>query len=408
MRLNKKVYKYLKWNVVLATLSASLLLGGCDGTGRSQPQPRVPEVAVVTVQLQKVVLTTELPGRASAFRVANIRPQVNGLILKCAFKEGSNVKAGDLLYQIDPAPYQAAYDQTRAAVAMTEANLPALRSRVERFKELLTVHAVGQQDYDDANAALRQMEAQLAVNKASMESARINLSYTPIKAPISGRIGKSNVTEGAIVTAYQPIPLATIQQLDPIYVDVPQSTADILRLRQRLEDGRLYCNVKDQREVSLLLDNRTSYPLKGAFQFRDVTVDSTTGSVILRIVFPNPDYVLLPNMFVRAILQECVAEQAVLIPQQSVSRDPKGNPLTLVVNSRDIVEQRRLELDRAIGNDWLVSSGLAPGERIIVEGIQKVRPGATVKIVPFNKDKTRRGPEAEPDVQPQEKTDGGA
>ena len=371
MRLNENVYKSFKWNMVLATLLGGLLLGGCNGNGQSQPPRPAPEVAVITVQPQKVVLTTELPGRASAFRVANIRPQVNGLILKCAFKEGSDVKAGDLLYQIDPAPYQAAYAQAGAAVAMAKASLPALRSRVERFKELLAVHAVGQQDYDDADAALRQMEAQLAASKAAMESARINLSYTPIKAPISGRIGKSNVTEGAIVTAYQPVPLATIQQLDHMYVDVPQSTADMLRLRQRLEDESLYCNVKDQREVSLLLENGISYPLKGTLQFLDVTVDSTTGSVLLRIIFPNPDYVLLPNMFVRAILQECVAEQAILIPQQAVSRDPKGNPLALVVGAEGKVQQRMLTLDRAISSEWLVSEGLAPGDRVIVEGVQK-------------------------------------
>ena len=394
--------------MVLATLLGGFLLGGCDGSERSQLPPPAPEVAVITVQPQKVVLTTELPGRTSAFRVANIRPQVNGLIQKRLFTEGSDVKAGDLMYQIDPTPYQATYDQAKAAVAMVEANLPALRSRVHRFKELLSIHAVGQQDYDDADASLRYMEAQLAVSKAAMESARINLSYTPIKAPISGRIGKSNVTEGAIVTAYQPVPLATIQQLDHMYVDVPQSTADMLRLRQRLEDESLYCNVKDQREVSLLLENGISYPLKGRLQFRDVTVDSTTGSVLLRIIFPNPDYVLLPNMFVRAILQECVAEQAILIPQQAVSRDPKGNPLALVVGAEGKVQQRMLTLDRAISSEWLVSEGLAPGDRVIVEGVQKVRPGMGVKAVPFNDNKPRRGSETGSEIQPQEKTDGGA
>jgi len=383
MQLNRTIYKSLKWNVALAVLAAGLLLAGCDDTGRTQPPPRAPEVAVVTIQPQKVVLTTELPGRTAPFRIAKIRPQVNGLIQKRLFTEGSDVKSGDLLYQIDPAPYQAAYAQARAAVAMAEANLPALRSRVERFKELLTVHAVGQQDYDDADAALRQMEAQLAVNKAAMKSAGINLSYTPIKAPISGRIGKSNVTEGAIVTAYQPVALATIQQMDPMYVDVLQSTADILRLRQRLEDNHLYCNVKGRREVSLLLENGISYPLKGTLQFRDVTVDPTTGSVILRVVFPNPDHVLLPNMFIRAVMQECIAEQGILVPQQSVSRNPKGEPLALIVDAQGKVEQRMLTLDRAIRDKWFVSAGLTPGDRVIVEGIQKVKPGISVKVVPF-------------------------
>jgi len=383
MQLNRIIHKSLKWNVVLTALLASLLLGGCDGAGRSQPPPRVPEVAVVTVQPQKIVLTTELPGRTAAFRVAEIRPQVNGLILKRAFKEGSDVKAGDLLYQIDPAPYQAAYDQARAAVAMAEANLPALRSRVERFKELLAVHAVGQQDYDDADAALRQMEAQLAASKAAMESAGINLSYTPIKAPISGRIGKSNVTEGAIVTAYQPIPLATIQQMDPIYVDVAQSTTELFRLRRSLKDGRLHQNGKSQSKVKLLMEDGTAYPLEGTLRFRDVTVDPTTGSVILRIVFPNPKSVLLPGMFVRAVVQEGVNNQAILIPQQGVCRNHKGDPCSLIVDSEHKVRKRMLTLDRAIGDKWLVSAGLAPGDQVIVEGMQRVRLGAPVKVVPF-------------------------
>jgi len=383
MQLNRTIHKSLKWNVVLMALLVGLLLGGCDGTGRSQPPPRVPEVAVVTVQPQKIVLTTELPGRTSAFRVAEIRPQVNGLIQKRLFTEGSDVKAGDLLYQIDPAPYQAAYAQARAAVAMAEANLPALRSRVERFKELLAVHAVGQQDYDDADAALRQMEAQLAVNKAAMKSAGINLSYTPIKAPISGRIGRSNVTEGAIVTAYQPVPMATIQQLDPIYVDVAQSTTEVLRLKRRLEDGLLNQNGKSQSKVTLLMEDGLAYPLRGTLQFRDVTVDPTTGSVILRIVFPNPEGILLPGMFVRAVVKEGVNEQAILIPQQGVCRDRKGNPCSLIVDAEHKVRKRMLTLDRAIGNKWLVSTGLAPGDLVIVEGVQKVRPGAAVKMVPF-------------------------
>ena len=384
MQLNRTIYKSLKCNVIMVALSAGFLLGGCDGSERSQPPRPVPEVAVVTVQPQKIVLTTELPGRTSAFRVANIRPQVNGLILKCAFEEGSDVKAGDLLYQVDPAPYQAAYDQAKAAVAMAEANLPALRLRVERFKELLAVHAVGEQDYDDAGAALRHMEAQLAASKAAMESTRINLSYTPIKAPISGRIGKSNVTEGAIVTAYQPIPLATIQQLDPIYVDVAQSTTELLRLRRSQKDGQLHQNGRNQSKVQLLMEDGTEYPLEGTLQFRDVTVNPTTASVILRVVFPNREGVLLPGMFVRAVVQEGVNNQAILIPQQGVCRDHKGNPCSLIVDAEHKVRKRMLTLDRAIGNKWLVSTGLAPGDLVIVEGVQKVRPGAAVKTVQFD------------------------
>jgi membrane fusion protein (multidrug efflux system) len=358
-----------------------------------------PEVSVVTIKTERLVLTTELPGRTAAYRLAEIRPQVNGLILKRAFTEGSDVKAGDLLYQIDPAPYQAAYDQAKAAVAMAEANLPAVRSREERFKELVASHAVGQQDYDDALAALRQVEAQLAVSKAAMESTKINLSYTPIKAPISGRIGRSCVTEGALVTAYQPVPLATIQQLDPIYVDVPQSTTELLHLQQRLGDGRLTHDGVNQNKVELIQEDGTSYPLEGTLEFRDITVDPTTGSVILRIVVPNPDSALLPGMFVRAVLKEGVNEQAILVPQPGVSRNQKGDPFALVVDAAGTVEQRMLTLDRAIGNKWLVSSGLAVGDRVIVEGLQRVRPGASVKVVSLGAEPTGK-PEADETSQP--------
>jgi len=360
-----------------------LTAGGCKQKG-GPPQGGVPEVAVVTVHPERVVITTELPGRTSAFRVAEIRPQVNGLILKRAFEEGSDVNEGDLLYQIDPAPYQAAYNQAKAAVAMAEAQLPALRGREKRFKELVASHAVGQQDYDDALAALRQLEAQLEASKATMEIAKINLSYTPIKAPISGRIGRSNITEGALVTAYQPIPLATIQQMDPVYVDVPQSTAELLRLQNRLKDGRLNHDGTNQNKVKLILEGGMVYPHKGVLQFQDVTVDPTTGSVILRVVFPNPKGILLPGMFVRAVIKEGVKEQAILVPQQGISRNPKGDPVALIVDAEDKVQQRMLTLDRAIGNKWLVSSGLNPGDRVIVEGVQKVRPGASVKVVSFD------------------------
>jgi membrane fusion protein (multidrug efflux system) len=335
-------------------------------------------------------LTTELPGRTSAYRVAEIRPQVNGLIQKRLFKEGSNVKAGQALYQIDSAPFQAAFDNAKAALGRSEANLSAIRLRAKRFEELLADKAVSQQDYDDAAAALKQTEADIEYWKAMVETARINLGYTRITAPISGRIGKSGVTDGAIVTAYQPVALATIQQLDPIYVDVSQSTTELQRLRHSLEHGRLDQNGKNQKKVKLILEDAAAYPLQGTLQFRDVTVDPTTGSVILRVVFPNPKGILLPGMFVRAVVKEGVDEQAILIPQQAVSRDPKGNPLTLVVDAEGKVERRILTLDRAIGDKWLVSSGLAAGDRVIVEGMLRVRPGTAVKEVPFKKSGTKR------------------
>ncbi|MCB2145583.1 MAG: efflux RND transporter periplasmic adaptor subunit [Deltaproteobacteria bacterium] len=372
----------------LATVSFSVLVTvGCQNQQQEpQRQAPAPQVATVTIQPQSIMLTTELPGRTSAYRVAEIRPQVNGLIQKRQFTEGASVKAGDVLYQIDPASFQAALSNAEAALTRSEANLPAARSRASRYQELLTEKAVSQQDYDDATATLKQAEADVQYWKAAVETARINLAYTRITAPISGRIGRSNVTEGAIVTAYQPLALATIQQLDPIYVDVPQSTTDLLRLKRRIEDGRLNQTGKNQKAVALIMEDGKSYPQEGSLQFRDVTVDPTTGSVILRVVMPNPDGFLLPGMFVRAVMKEGTKAQAILVPQQAVYRDAKGNPVALIVDAEDKIQQRMLTLDRAIGTQWLVADGLAPGDRVVVEGRQKVRPGATVKVVPFASD----------------------
>ena len=372
-------------------LSAGLILAGCEPRNdvSGPPQDRTPEVTVVTIKPQHVVLTTELPGRTSAYRVAEIRPQVNGLIQKRLFTEGSNVTTGQVLYQIDPAPFQAVLNSAKAALGKAKANLPAIRLRAERLEELLADKAVSQQDCDDAAAALQQAKADIEYWKAAVETARINLGYTSITAPISGRIGRSNVTEGAIVTAYQSVALATIQQLDPIYVDVPQSTTELLQLERRLEQGRLDKNGKNHRKVQIILEDATTYPLEGTLKFRDVTVDPTTGSVIVRVVVPNPNAVLLPGMFVRAVVQEGVNDQAILIPQQAVSRDLKGNPLVFSVDTEDKVQQRMLTVDRAIDNQWLVLSGLTPGDRVIVEGIQKVRPGVSVKVVLFETSETK-------------------
>jgi membrane fusion protein (multidrug efflux system) len=371
-------------------LVAGLVAAGCGKpkAGGGPPQGP-PEVAAVTVRPERVVLTTELPGRTSAYRVAEIRPQVNGILRKRMFDEGADVKAGQVLYQIDPAPYLSALANARAALSRAEANLPAIRSRAGRYKDLVPDKAVSRQDYDDAAAALKQAEAEVEVNKAVVETARINLAYSRVTAPISGRIGRSEVTEGALVTAYQPLALATIQQIDPIYVDVPQSTADLLRLKRRLKAGRLDREGANRKKVRLLLEDGTPYPMEGTLQFQDVTVDPTTGSVILRIVFPNPQGVLLPGMFERAVVKEGVNPRAILIPQQSVSRDRKGNPTVLIVDAGGKVQPRMLVLERAIGDKWLVSSGLASGDRVIVEGMQKVRPGASVKVVPFEAAKSK-------------------
>ncbi len=370
--------------VLFSCFAAALTLAVACKKGPSGPPQRGPvEVAVVTMNPEKVVLTTELPGRTSPYLVAEVRPQVNGLIRERAFEEGADVKAGALLYQIDPAPYQAAYDQAKAALAMAEANVPAARSRAERLKGLVEIRATGRQSYDDAQAALQQAEASVAASKAALESARINLSYTPIRAPIPGRTGKSSVTVGALVTAYQPVPLAVVQQLDPIYVDVTQSSAELLRLRQGLESGRLKRSGESWSRVKLVLEDGTPYPLAGKLKFRDVTVDPTTGSVSIRMVFPNPASTLLPGMFVRAVVEEGVNEASILSPQQGVTRDQKGLPYALVVGKDGKAEQRMLTLDRTIGDRWLVTKGLAAGDRVIVEGLQRIRPGSDVKPVPF-------------------------
>jgi len=366
----------------MAVTAMTLILAGC-GSGSGQPggPPPTPEVATVTIEPRQVELTTELPGRTSAYLVAEIRPQVNGIIKKRLFKEGSDVKAGQLLYQIDPAPFQVALDSAKASLGKAQANLPSIRLKAERYKELLADKGVSRQDYDDAAAAMEQAQAEVAYWKSAVEAARINLGYTRVTAPISGRIGKSSVTDGALVTAYQAMALATIQQLDPIYVDVTQSSAELLRLKRHLEAGRLSADGEKARKVRLLLEDGTPYPLEGTLQFRDITVDPATGSFTLRIVVPNPNHLLLPGMFVRAVVQEGIAEQAILVPQQGVSRTPKGEPIALIVDEAGTVQQRLLSLNRALGDQWLVSSGLIPGDRVIVEGFLNIRPGAKVKAV---------------------------
>jgi membrane fusion protein (multidrug efflux system) len=381
-------FKTSRWMVISAALASLLLLAVCEsGHGQQITPAPVPEVATVTIEPRQVELTTELPGRTSPYLVSEIRPQVNGIIQKRLFKEGSDVKAGELLYQIDPAPFQVAHDSAKASLGKAQANLPSVRSRAERYKELLVDKAVSRQDYDDAAAVVGQALAEIEYWKTSVEAARINLGYTRVTAPISGRIGRSSVTDGALVTAYQPTTLATIQQLDPIYVDVTQSSAELLRLKRNLEAGQLTSDGKSGKKVRILLEDGTPYPLEGTLQFREVTVDPTTGSFTLRIVVPNPEHLLLPGMFVRAVVQEGIAGDAILVPQQGVSRTPKGDPIALVVDENGTVQQRTLTLNRAIGDKWLVASGLSVGDRVVVEGMLNVRPGASVKAVPLNSQK---------------------
>ena len=370
--------------------AVGLLIGGLIMTGCEQKsmastpaQAPAPEVGVVVVEPQSVSLTTELSGRTAAHMIAEVRPQVGGIIQKRLFTEGSDVKAGETLYQIDPSTYKAAYDSAQAALAKAEANLIPVKLKEDRFRDLVKINAVSQQDYDDVTAALKQAEADILSAKAAVQSARINLDYTAVKAPISGRIGRSSVTTGALVTASQVDPLATIQQLDPVYVDVTQSTTELLRLKRNLASGLLKTNKSQLAQVKLVLEDGTAYAHPGTMKFSEVTVNQSTGSVTLRTIFPNPEQLLLPGMFVRAIVEEGVNDQAILVPQQGVSRDPAGNATALVVGADEKVEPRILKIVQAIGDKWLVSEGLQPGDRLIVEGLQRARPGTTVRAVAF-------------------------
>ena len=401
MRLYKEGCQLVWLTVVLSAVTSCFLFAGCGESKAKQVESgMVPEVATITVATQRTVMTTVLPGRTSAYRVAEIRPQVSGLVQKRLFTEGADVKAGALLYQIDPAPFQAALDNAKAALGRAEANLPPVRARAERFRQLLTDKSVSQQDYEDAQGALNLAEADVKYGKATVETARINLEYTRISSPISGRIGRSTITDGAIVTAYQPVPLAVVQQLDPIYVDVTQSTSDLLRLQKRMADGLLARDGTSGNTVRLVLEDGTTYAQDGSLQFRDVSVDQTTATVVLRMVFPNPKEVLLPGMFVQAVVEEGADDKAILVPQQAVLRDPKGNPMVMVVDGNSKAQAKMIQIDRAVHDKWVVSSGLAPGDRLIVEGLQRLRPG-----VPVREAASAAGKEAAPAVSaPQSET----
>ncbi len=366
-------------------LFTALLMSGCDrqeGAG-APPQAPPPEVAVLAIAPQSLVLTTELSGRTAPHRVAEVRPQVGGIVEKRLFTEGAYVKAGQPLYQIDAASYRATYASAQAALSRAEANLTPLQLKEERFRDLVTSNAVSQQDYDDVAAALKQAEAEVEGARAAAESARINFDYTTVKAPISGRIGRSSVTTGALVKAEQDQALATIQQLDPIYVDVTQSSSDLLRLKRSLASGLLKSDGAQQAEARLILEDGTPYADAGTLKFSEVTVDPSTGSVTLRTLFPNPQQLLLPGMFARVVLDEGVNEQALLVPQRGVSRNPAGEALVMVVGAEEKVESRVIKVARTIGENWLVEDGLQPGDRVILEGLQRVRPGMVVKAVPF-------------------------
>jgi membrane fusion protein (multidrug efflux system) len=367
---------------LFASLLSLVVIAGCNRAAPPAPAaPPPPEVGVVTIQPRNVVITTALPGRTAPAMIAEVRPQVTGIIQQRTFQEGALVKAGATLYRIDPSTYQMAYESARASVAKAEAGVQTARRNVERLKELVAIKFVSQQAYEDASNALRQSEADLEGARAAAQSARINLGYTNVVAPIAGRVGKSSVTAGALVTANQTAPLVTIQQLDPIYVDLTQSTADALRLRRAMASGQLKRVGDGEAPVTLLLEDGTRYPHEGRLKFSDVTVDASTGAITLRALFPNPDGLLLPNMYVRAQLEEGARENAILVPQQAVTRDTKGDAIAMVVGADGKVEPRKLQTARTLGSDWLVDGGLKAGDRVVVEGLQRARPGTPVKPV---------------------------
>ena len=371
--------------ITLTAIAAALIVSACGQSnapaGMAPGAGAPPEVGIFTVQTQTVPVTSELSGRTVANVIAEIRPQIGGIVQKRLFREGGDVKAGELLYQIDPALYQASFDSASATLAKAEANVVTARLKAQRYQELIADKAVSQQAADDAKAALLQAEADVAAAKAAVEAARINLAYTRIVSPIAGRISKSAVTQGALLTANQATPLATVQQLDPINVDVTQTSTEILQMKRAMEEGKIKGNGDGQAKVKLILDNGDVYPLEGKLAFSEATVDAGTGSVTLRAVFPNPKRDLLPGMYVRAQVQEGINPQALLVPQQGVTRNTKGEPTALVVGKDGKVAQRVLQTQRAIGDKWLVSAGLQAGDKVIVQGLQKVRPGMPVKPV---------------------------
>lgn len=376
------VARRLATGSVVALIGLATLAGCSKKTAIAAPARGPVEVGVVTLAPQAITLTRELPGRASAFRVAEVRARVSGIVLKRLFTEGSEVEEGQPLYQIDPAPYQAALDSAKATLARAEANLASAKLQADRYRDLVNARAVSQQEYDNAHADQLAYAADVAAGKAAVQTAQIDLNYTNVLAPISGRIGRSAVTEGAYVQSGAATLLAMIQQIDQLYVDVNQSSADLLRLQQEHASGKLARADDGQARVTLILDDGRDYAHAGSLQFADVTVDASTGSVLLRALVPNPNRELLPGMFVRARLDEGVSPTALLVPQQGITRNQRGEPTALVVGAGNKVELRALATDRAIGNQWLVTSGVKSGDQIIVQNLQKIRPGAEVKPIP--------------------------
>jgi membrane fusion protein, multidrug efflux system len=365
---------------VLLLGAISVLASGC--ARHAPPPPPKPAVTVIDLHARPVSLTTELPGRVSAYRIAEVRPQVNGVLLKRLFKEGALVTAGQQLYQIDPAPYEATLASARATLAHARASVTAAKLTAQRYQALSEAHAVSRQDYDNAVATLLQDQADVASGEAAVRAAEINLAYTKVYSPISGRTGRSAVTEGALVTANQATSLVTVTQLDPVYVDLTQPSTTLVRLKRELAAGQIRRVDGNQAPAKLLLEDGSPYESAGTLEFSEVTVDEGTGSVTLRAIFANPQGLLLPGMFVRATIEEGVREGAILAPQQGIAHAPNGSATALVVGADDKVEKRSVELDRAIGDQWVVTKGLTAGDRLIVAGLQRVKPGMQVAARP--------------------------
>ena len=371
----------LRASLALLFASSSLILAGCnDSQSAVTTAPKDPEVGVVTLALQSTTLKSELAGRTAAQMVAQIRPQVGGIVQKRAFTEGAMVKAGDLLYQIDPASYQSAQASAKASLARAEATAAAARLKAKRQADLFAIEAISQQDNEDAQTALQQAEADVASARAALETATINLERTRIVSPIAGRAETSTVTPGALVTANQETALTTVQQLDPIYVDIPQSSLEVLQLRKALASGSLKSE-GDAARIQLVLEDGSTYAHEGKLQFAGVTVNTTTGAVTLRALVPNPEPLLMPGMYVRARLDKGTDPGALLVPQPAIGRDNTGKATALVVTPENKVEQRKVEVAEAIGTNWRVTDGLKAGERVVVEGSSKVRPGQRVRVV---------------------------
>jgi membrane fusion protein, multidrug efflux system len=374
------------YKIVTVSVSIMLLgaLAGCGNKQNMPMQPPAPEVGVVIVSSQTMPVTTELPGRIDAERVAEVRARATGILLKRQFIEGSEVKEGDALFQIDPAPLQAAYDSAKASLAKAHAELNQAQSKADRYKVLVAVNAVSKQDYDDASAAALQAKADVQAAEANVETASLNLGYTNVTAPISGKIGEAKVTEGALVSQTDATELAVIQQLDPIYFDFTESSTDVLKLRSSFDNGQLQKVAPDAAKVTLLLEDGSTYKEPGKLLFSDITVDPSTGMITLRAEFPNPDHILLPGMFARVQLEQALDQDAISVPQRAVALGGNGSATVMVVTQDNKVEARTVKLGVAIADNWTVTDGLKAGDTVIVEGLQKIKPGLTVKTVPFS------------------------